>query len=626
METQRTLQALLQIWQEFPRLVGLSWLELSGQLERKLREIILCEDAVDRDWLVVDLLDLIKPFPKAGERLEEVRTGLGMEAGVRHGHQSPPTPVPGWAELGLGISQRLDPPQITRYTDIVVPGSLPLNRRGAVVVRLTCEPTSAGAVPPQLLELRLEQIMEIHLVALSLGVEVLGEKHKGLALMPESDSEPVVFYVSGDRVGRKDLRLDFRQDGVILGTVPFELEIGTSGESERRVEITPWPLVTGGSYVPPPDLDFRVIALEAAGSIIFRFVLHSPNRVLDFNFHEISRSSISGSVRSYLKDVMSTLDRLAKGRDLGSYDQPLSPEQIRRRLMAIGERLFDDLLPPELQQICRELPNTPARTVQITSDEPWLPWELLRPSLADTEHEELWCESFVLSRWLAGRHGQAGRLGVASVACLEAAHNRGQETLEGAIEEYRYLTSMAATGGLEDLSVSGASLGTVEQLLDRGGIDLWHFAAHGDSADLELDDSTIIHLADLTVLRPSDLDRQRQRNIAERKPLVFLNVCYAGQESRTLTGIGGWVKAWVEKSGCGVLIAPLCSVDDQLAKIFSCTFYDALREGATVGQAGWLARQAVKQQRPEDPTWLVYSIYAHPNARVRLPPVEEPTP
>ena len=53
---------------------------------------------------------------------------------------------------------------------------------------------------------------------------------------------------------------------------------------------------------------------------------------------------------------------------------------------------------------------------------------------------------------------------------------------------------------------------------------------------------------------------------------------------------------------------------DDLALAFSATFYDTLLGGKTVAEAMQAGRQAAKEEG--NPTWLAYSVYAHPNARV----------
>jgi len=140
-----------------------------------------------------------------------------------------------------------------------------------------------------------------------------------------------------------------------------------------------------------------------------------------------------------------------------------------------------------------------------------------------------------------------------------------------------------------------------------------------DLADPE--DSRLL-LADGWPLRPRDLFGRRQQHVSEDRPLVFLNACRIAQRSWSLTRLGGWAGAWVDRARCGAFIGPLWSVDDFAAFKFCRAFYEALRWGRTIGQAVKDAQQTVRAADPDDLTWLAYSVYAHPNAHVLLEPDE----
>ena len=66
-----------------------------------------------------------------------------------------------------------------------------------------------------------------------------------------------------------------------------------------------------------------------------------------------------------------------------------------------------------------------------------------------------------------------------------------------------------------------------------------------------------------------------------------------------------------------MFIAPLWNVTDTLAHKFAKTFYTELAAGKTVGEALLAGRRSAREDG--DPTWLAYSAYAHPNARIALP-------
>jgi CHAT domain-containing protein len=81
-----------------------------------------------------------------------------------------------------------------------------------------------------------------------------------------------------------------------------------------------------------------------------------------------------------------------------------------------------------------------------------------------------------------------------------------------------------------------------------------------------------------------------------------------------LNSPGGWPRGFLA-AGAGAFIGPYWKVLDGAAAGFSTAFYQALLNGASVGKAALDARAQIRAA--SDPTWLAYSVYAHPDARVR---------
>ena len=72
--------------------------------------------------------------------------------------------------------------------------------------------------------------------------------------------------------------------------------------------------------------------------------------------------------------------------------------------------------------------------------------------------------------------------------------------------------------------------------------------------------------------------------------------------------------------GCGAFVGPLWAISDELACAFARTFYERLAHGNTFGQAAKAARRRVREAMPFRPTWLAFTVYAHPNGRLVLGP------
>lgn len=151
-------------------------------------------------------------------------------------------------------------------------------------------------------------------------------------------------------------------------------------------------------------------------------------------------------------------------------------------------------------------------------------------------------------------------------------------------------------------------------------VKLWHFACHGDFDSTAPGDAPL-ELQGKGRLTPSDMVGPAATRLKVDQPLVLFNACRVGQSGLALTGMGGWAKVLVQDCGVGAFLAPMWDVTDSLAAAFAAAFYQATLAvpDATLAQTVRAARLAVRQRAPHDPTWLAYSLYAHPNARLEWP-------
>jgi len=371
-------------------------------------------------------------------------------------------------------------------------------------------------------------------------------------------------------------------------------------------------------YAPPPDLDLRVTTRKRGAEVVLGYELHSPNGVADAHFQRFPDQVLAGadSLQAYQDRLLRTVERLIQGEDEGGRRR--TPAQVEEQMIGLGRSLYIELFPPMLRDAYRRFRDR-VSTFRITSDEPWYPWELVRPyDDSDPERvidDDFLCIRFQLTRWLAGSSGGAGMIRVGRLACVEVGAPVGRDPLPGASSDRRSLAGLAAAHGVEDLSPDAADRETVIRLLDGGRIGLWHFATHGEGSPQELR----VVLAD-GLLRPRDINGARQTLLARDRPLVFLNTCRGGQLGWSLTGLGGWASELVGRCRCGAFVGPLWDVNDELAGEFARAFYAAVAAGKTIGQATREARLHVRALRPHDPAFLAYSVYAHPNAQVTLAP------
>ena len=109
-------------------------------------------------------------------------------------------------------------------------------------------------------------------------------------------------------------------------------------------------------------------------------------------------------------------------------------------------------------------------------------------------------------------------------------------------------------------------------------------------------------------------------------PLVVLNACRIGQAPSTRSEVGGFAETFL-RGGAGAFVGCLWSVGDQPAREFVAAFYAALDDGS---HASPRPRSPAGRRRARggDLSWLAYTVYAHPDARLadRPQPAAEPDP
>jgi hypothetical protein len=621
MRPEYVLVALESIWDRLPRILGPKWIDLYARVQQLVNQLENADTAEDQADVAVQLVLVLTEDPQLARYF---RSALrqAREAGdpTRQPADVPPSRrLPSWGSLASALLHLVNGAPIARFADITAPKRLRVGDRGVITVGLTRGP-SAESDDSRPLEVRTRQFLEAYLQSQPEDFRVISAPVQRIEIPPDRDADPAVFYLRGLSTGTKRLMVDFRQAGSTVAAVQLIIEVTKDDTvSVDQLQTLSGVLAEGGSYAPPPDLDIRVIVDVRGGETYLSYVLHSPNGRVHYHYQPAGACTIQGSPGRYQAHVMEKIEALGRGQDMDG--MPLTPDQVQAKLVAIGRLLYEELFSTALRQEYRAF-RTTATTIQITSDEPWIPWELVKP-YDDTDpdnvvDDDYLCARFQLTRWLAGRSGAAGRIHVRRLVCIDAGAGPGLPALQYTDAERRALANLADhRPGVEDSSPTAADASAVEGLLDRGGIGVWHFAAHGN-IELGRANEAVIRLSDGAGFRAEDLTGPRATLVSRDRPLVFLNACRVGQQGWSLTQLGGWAAAWVGRCRCGAFLGPLWAVDDWIAFEFARAFYQSLDDGLTFGQAANAARARARSLAPDDPTWLAYSIYAHPNGRLQL--------
>jgi CHAT domain len=438
---------------------------------------------------------------------------------------------------------------------------------------------------------------------------VEGPDHGVIEVPRREDSAALTFTLVPQSLGPKVVRVRFEQDHQFLRMALVRTEVVAAAPGpvgEASVDASPQLHAKGL----PPDITIYVDEVDPLSYDLSvrtsRDELGSAPRVVD-------RIEFSKPPDAYFDELFSELDR--KTRD------GLAPAEFDDAIRRTGSNLFDTLFHDAAELRSRGLEGfkwyywstlhpwsqeVAARgqslTVQIVSSDPYIPWELLRPSrrLTDGRWEpdpQFFCQRFALSRWLATAD-TASWFPLRTVALVAPPSN-----LAWVREEVDAIERL----GLQTRHIS--DVGELYRFLQDETADVVHFACHGRFGDQDPARSTVI-IGDRR-LQPRDITAE-YRNFARVQPLVFLNACDSGRLGIGLTGMEGWARAFLS-AGTGFFIGSVWKTTDDLACRFAAAFYSRLQAGANVGEAVRGARSDIA--RPGDATFLSYSLYANPRLR-----------
>jgi len=186
----------------------------------------------------------------------------------------------------------------------------------------------------------------------------------------------------------------------------------------------------------------------------------------------------------------------------------------------------------------------------------------------------------------------------------------GDSGLDYAQEECEGLEAMSA--GKWQTHRIPATYTDVYYALASGKYNSWHFSGHGNAGQNDPNRSFIL-LEGGQQLTPEDISGVVS-NLGLAQPLVFLNACRVGRGGLSLTSPGGWARQFL-RAGAGTFVGSYWSVHDESASLFAQAWYRELACGQPIGEALRNARAEIKGR--DDPTWLAYTVYAHPLVKVR---------
>ncbi len=538
---------------------------------------------------------------------------------------------------------------VQRYPLIDAPDRVRVGQEFAVEVSLTEQQIATStrivggrATPEGRLAMQLPALADnwkIDVVLSATGFDFTRANNTGSFVLPRTgDSTPAVFHLRASAIdGDKrtaPIRATLWHNGAYLGRIQRDVVVLASAGADTGV--TP-AVEVGGARTPPtpadqsgsrnttraaasieidpafetPDLTIYILdRTDDAARSKTEIIVNSPH--LQPARYEVAR--VPGR-REWIAAQLATLAQRGRGLDVPKAAPTPNAADFAR---GFGRQLYRDCAPAAFKEAFWGLVNRLGdrfRTIQIITDDPSFPWELLRPTRPDGggERDFLGLE-FGVARWHVGtdapqlqRPPQEVRLERLTVV---APHYRGPEALHGQATEVAALKQLPGFA-----SVAGRVAG-LRELFRHPPAGIIHFSGHGSVRENAVGATFAIRLED------GDLDVMSWRGMVApgqaEHPFVFFNACDVGNAQATAGLIEGWAPALLSTGASGY-IGALWAVNDRRAAEFAAEFYAHVNRDLQNGPSrpGRVLADTRRSlfARTGDPTALAYVLYGDPLLR-----------
>ncbi|MNU55878.1 CHAT domain protein [compost metagenome] len=422
---------------------------------------------------------------------------------------------------------------------------------------------------------------------------------------PPSKGSPqvLIFNLRGTGIGQAEVWVDVLQGARRLTRLILQPVFVAKGNQSASA-------VVDGVEEDPPLVDLRIMEEGSPDRWRLRFIARCDD--LEIN-HEFVTRDFNIDKEAYVGELYASLESCWSTEDIVF-------EQLMQDIRAKGVQMYRALFPLELQHLIWKH-RAAIGSFQVIANEPSIPWEVVHvvaPGVPVPLEGGVFLAELGLTRWMSNvgiaparlrlRPGKAGY-------CIPRYHDE-RLNLAHVEEEARMLAEL-----LGAVSIGDEIKPVLAALARSNGedFDALHFACHGSTDYKQVwNAGLLLNVAGSTntmQLSVSSVETYANLAVDGYRPLIFLNACQSGVTGRTLTGAGGLAQAFVQ-CGAGLFVGTLWSIGDSPALGFASQFYGQLKKGRSVSQALRTAREQAKGDL--DTSWLAYTVYGHPYARVSL--------
>lgn len=371
-----------------------------------------------------------------------------------------------------------------------------------------------------------------------------------------------------------------------------------------------------------PDLDVTILYDDPSGLGAGQIIIHSPHLagpITDtFSTPPEMAAWLDSEYRVLLQLGLSLRGAVSLQQPATSSDPEAQKRFVTLAAEGFGDALYRDYVPKAFKDVFWSLRDKgELHSIQITSNSPTLPWELIRPQSGDgATRDGFLGMSYRLARWAPRSissqvDNPLDRMAFTGVAAVAPSYV-DKQSLPFQQVEIDALSKLAGYRRFDGDFVS------FEKLVGEVSTGFIHFSGHGEVN--QPSSGRPVFAIDL-VDQSLDPDTWRALVAAAHgkgNPFYFFNACDTGRSQM----LGGFVQGWgpaVLAGGASGFIGGMWPLTDRAAAAFSTSFYGDITTQIKDGPV-YLAEvlQGVRKRFYEtgDPTYLAYTFYGNANLQV----------
>ena len=502
--------------------------------------------------------------------------------------------------------RKTPPRRIERHTRVDFPALCKLEKKVDLKIQLTKSTPKKTRVRKKL---EFEVAPEVKKITLDINVTApqfaIQERKKRMLMSVDEDSEEVRFTLVPLELGDQVIEVEFFYESLRVGYLLVKTRV-----TERLITDSPSNVLVmeapssarkkmADSSLSSDRRTVHATWFEKESKL--SYTIYSPG-INESPEWETLGPNLQGEVESYLQQLNVFLNEIV------IHGNPNDEEwnSILLNLQGIGSDLFTKLIPNPLAVQAREW--KPGSLVVISTNEQWIPWELMY------DENDFWGKRFIIARLprLSDRRSapDSGRPEKVPPRSIKRIVNviGGDVGVAEAKQAYGLFNNLAKSVQVEILQEK--SVAELKSALVK--TDVLHCTCHGHLEPHMLQvakDKTI-----LTNLLPQTIHQLP----LEPGSFVFANTCTSALPVLTFGRFSSF--AWeFYRRGAGAFVGTLGAVPTSHAVCFAESIYrEIFGKGSqkTIGQAVALAKNAASSER--NLFWLLYCIYGDPDYKLKI--------